>query len=297
MKIRVLGAAAGGGFPQWNCGCPNCIEVRSGSGRTEARTQDSLAVTADGERWTLINASPDILKQIEQTPALHPRRPRHSPVEGIVLTNGDMDHILGLFSLRESYPLNLYATRPVWEGLSTQNAMFKTLQRFPEQITWHELQLGKETALPGGISVTPFAVPGKLPVHLEKSHEPTAEDSIGLVVAEGATRVVYCGAAGALGPFTARFADAACLLFDGTFWSSDELVRLGLSKARAESMAHLPIGGEHGSLKGFADLRVGRRIFTHINNTNPILIRGSVERTLVETGGWEVAYDGMEIVP
>jgi pyrroloquinoline quinone biosynthesis protein B len=297
MKIRVLGAAAGGGFPQWNCGCANCLEVRSGSARTEARTQDSLAITADEESWTLVNASPDILRQIEQTPALHPRRPRHSPIQGIILTNGDMDHILGLFSLRESYPLNLYATGPVWRGLATRNAMFKTLQRFPEQITWHELRLDTEIDIGGGVTVTPFAVPGKLPVHLEKSEAPSAEDSVGLSIAHGGKRVVYCGAAGSLGAFTERFAGADCVLFDGTFWSSDELGRLGLSKARAESMAHLPIGGAGGSLQGLAALRAKRRIFTHINNTNPILIRGSAERAELEERGWEVAYDGMEIAP
>jgi pyrroloquinoline quinone biosynthesis protein B len=269
--------------------------VRAGSPRTEPRTQDALAVSGEDDAVVLINASPDLLQQIQRTPALSPRRPRHSPIAAIVLTNGDMDHILGLFSLRESYPLHLYATRSVWQGLRERNVMFRTLERFEGQLTWHPLALDTTTALPGGLSLTPFAVPGKLPVHLERDTRASAEDNVGLELAAGGKRVVYCAAAGALGPFIERFADAACLFFDGTFWSSDELVRLGLSKARAESMAHLPIDGADGSLARLADVRAGRKIYTHINNTNPILLRDSPERARVESSGWEVACDGMEI--
>ena len=294
MRVHVLGAAAGGGFPQWNCGCPQCTEVRAGSARTEARTQDSLAVIGD-EGVVLVNASPDILVQIQRTPALMPRGPRHSPIAAIVLTNGDIDHVAGLLSLRESYPLHLYATTAVWRGLDERNVLLRTLQRFDGHLTWHPLSLDTATALPGGLSVTAFAVPGKLPVHLERDTRPSPEDNVGLELSAGGARVVYCAAAGALGAFSERFDGAACVLFDGTFWSSDELVRLGLSSARAESMAHLPIGGAEGSLARLGQLRAGRKIFTHINNTNPILMRDSEARARVEASGWEVAYDGMEI--
>jgi pyrroloquinoline quinone biosynthesis protein B len=295
VRVHILGAAAGGGFPQWNCGCPQCVEVRAGSARTEARTQDSIAVTADGEAIVLVNASPDILVQIQRTPALAPRAARHSPIVAIILTNGDLDHVLGLFSLRESYPLHLYATAAVWRGLGERNVLWRTLQRFDGQVTWHPLALDRATSLPGGLSVTPFAVPGKLPVHLERDASPSAEDNIGLELQAGGGRVVYCAAAGAIGPYVERFDGAACVLFDGTFWSSDELVRLGLSTARAESMAHLPIGGAEGSLARLGQVRAGRKIFTHINNTNPILLRDSEARARVEASGWEVAHDGMEI--
>jgi pyrroloquinoline quinone biosynthesis protein B len=295
VRVHVLGAAAGGGFPQWNCGCDNCVEVRGGSTRTEPRTQDSLAVTNDGEAYALINASPDILVQLQRTPALAPRMPRHSPIASIVLTNGDMDHVLGLFSLRESHPLCVYATEPVWRGLRERNALFRTFDRFEGQITWRPLTLGAEITLPGGLALTPFAVPGKLPVHLERDTTPSAEDNIGLQFSAGDARVIYCAAAGALGDYVSRFDRADCVFFDGTFATSDELVRLGLGKARAESMAHLPILGEGGSLARLAAITAARKIYTHINNSNPILLRGSEARARVEASGWEVAYDGMVV--
>ncbi|HWE30628.1 MAG TPA: pyrroloquinoline quinone biosynthesis protein PqqB [Polyangia bacterium] len=295
MRVHVLGSAAGGGFPQWNCGCANCHEVRRGSDRTEARTQDSIALRGDGDDLVLVNASPDILQQIQRTPALAPRRPRHSPISAIVLTNGDMDHILGLFSLRESYPLHIYATAPVWHGLSERNVMFRTLQRFDGHVTWHQLTLETPATLPNGVTLTPFAVPGKLPVHLERDSQPSLADNIGLEFTQHDKRVVYCAAAGTIDAYCERFDGANCLLFDGTFWSSDELVRQGLSQARAESMAHLPIGGDHGSLTRLAHLATDRKIFTHINNSNPVLLRDSAERAEVERRGWEIAFDGMEI--
>jgi pyrroloquinoline quinone biosynthesis protein B len=295
MRIVVLGAAAGGGYPQWNCGCPNCNAVRAGSSRTEPRTQDSIALTADEASFHVVNASPDILAQIRGTPALHPRAPRHSPIRSLVLTNGDMDHVLGLFSLRESYPLRIYATAAVWRGLTERNVFFRTLQRFPGHTEWGPLRLDESVDLDGGLSMTPFAVPGKLPVHLERDSESSPEDNVGLVFRHHGKTAVYCSAAGALGSYTAHFEDADCIFFDGTFWSSAELVDLGLSKARAESMAHLPVGGERGSLRGLATVRCSRKIFTHLNNTNPLLLRGSEPHRETTAAGWEIACDGMEI--
>ena len=158
MRIRVLGSAAGGGFPQWNCGCPNCTSVRAGDARFLRRTQDSLAVTRDGERWHLVNASPDILRQIDASPALWPRSPRHSPIASIALTNGDLDHVLGLFSLRESWPLTLYATAAVRRGLEERNAIFRTLRRFEGQVTWRDLALDREVELEPNLFLTARAV-------------------------------------------------------------------------------------------------------------------------------------------
>ena len=319
MLVRVLGAAAGGGFPQWNCGCQNCTLARRRDPRTRPRTQDSIAVRADcadasdaTSQWAIVNASPDIHAQLGHAHALHPRGPRDSPIRAIVLTNGDMDHILGLFSLRESHPLVVHATEAVWTGLTESNAMFRTLRRFEGQVTWKRIELGVESQLLPGLFMRAFAVPGKLPVHLEKLREASPEDNIGIVLREedgtsGAeprrgqhvgARAAYVASAGALGPFIDSIKDVAALFFDGTFWSSDELVKLELAKSRAEDMAHLPIGGEGGSLARLTpQLGAMRKIYTHINNTNPILRDDSLERRAVVDAGWEVAFDGMEVEP
>ena len=309
MRIRVLGAAAGGGFPQWNCGCPNCRGVRAGQIRATPRTQESVAVSADGERWFLLNASPEIRQQFESFSGLHPRAPRHSPVDAIVLTNGDLDHTLGLLSLRESHPLVVYATERVRRGFTEGNVLYRTLERFPVQVTWRALQPGREVALAGvdgqasGLLVEAVAVPGKLPIHLERGREHPAAgeagDNIGLKIRAAATgrRLAYFPAAGGLTAEVRRaLADADCVFFDGTFWSSDELPALGLGTKRAEDMAHLPVGGESGSLVALRGLSAPRRIYIHINNTNPILREDSPERAAVTAAGWEVAHDGMEIV-
>ena len=304
MRIQVLGSAAGGGFPQWNCGCPNCRAVRQGSPQLKARSQDSLAVSEDGEGWFLLNASPEIRQQIERLPPLHPRGSRHSPIRAIVLANGDLDHCLGLFSLRESHPLVIYSTERVRRGLVESNVIFRTLQRFPEQVTWRILKLGREEELsggdgsPSGLSVVALPVPGKLPVHLEGLMASDAEDNVGLWIRErrtGRLAVYLPSVASVDGLFLQRVEEAECLFFDGTFWSSDELIRLGLSTKRAEDMAHLPIGDSAGSLVSLAGLKVGRKIYTHINNTNPILVEDSPERRALEEARWEVAVDGLEV--
>ena len=304
MRARVLGSAAGGGFPQWNCGCPNCAAVRRGDRRFVARTQDSLAVFAREDSVVLCNVSPDVARQIEETPALHPRAPRHTPIAAVVITNGDLDHVLGLFSLREAQPLAIYATAAVQRTLVEHNAIAGTLARFTGHTVWRTLELERETELAGprgeptGIRLVPFAVPGKLPIHLARAAAPSPEDTIGLVLrgSRGGKSIVYVPGA-ATPPSRALLDEADVLLFDGTFWASDELVRLGLGSARAEDMAHLPIGGTRGALERLAGCRARRRIFTHINNTNPVLAIGSPERLEVERAGWEVAYDGMEILP
>jgi pyrroloquinoline quinone biosynthesis protein B len=304
MRAVVLGAAAGGGFPQWNCGCPNCEGVRRGDAGLTARTQDSVAVAADGSGdWTLLNASPDILRQIEATRALQPRARRDSPIRGIVLTNGDLDHTLGLFSLRESWPLVLYATDAVREGLEGRNAIFRTLRRTPMQVTWRRLELGRPVPLvdasgaPNGLTVEARPLPGKPPVHLVGVAPPSPEDNVGLWIRDEArgTRLVYATAVARVDALAASLDGADAVLLDGTFWSSDELIALGLSKARAEDMAHAPIGGPEGTLAALAAVRARRRIYTHINNSNPILREGSPERRAVLDAGWEIAHDGLEL--
>jgi pyrroloquinoline quinone biosynthesis protein B len=304
LHIRVLGSAAGGGFPQWNCGCPNCHGVRAGTIRATARSQESAAVSADGEGWVLLNVSPEIRQQIEGFAGLHPRGPRHSPIDAIVLTNGDLDHTLGLLSLRESHPLVVYATERVGLGFTEGNVLYRTLERFPGQVTWRRLKLGREEELGRadgrgtGLFVEAVPVPGKPPIHLERGKPPDPEDNIGLRIREASTgrRLAYFAAAGGVTPAVREaLADADCVFFDGTFWSGDELPALGLGKKRAADMAHLPIGGDGGSLATLAGVRTPRRIYIHINNTNPILRDDSPEQRAVEAAGWEVARDGMEV--
>jgi pyrroloquinoline quinone biosynthesis protein B len=303
MRAIVIGSAAGGGFPQWNCGCPNCVGVREGRGDLLGRTQDSVAFTSNGDRFALVNASPDILAQIKATPALWPRAPRHTPIGAVVLTNGDMDHVLGLFSLRESQPLAIYATPPVWKGLEA-SVLIRTLKRFEGQVVFRPLAIGEEVELadaagePLGIHLRAFAAPGKLPVHLVGHAAESREDNVGLSlrdahgVGAGTGAIAYAAACASL-----EGVDLAGHAFDGTFYREDELVRLGLSKAVAKDMAHMPISGERGSLTAVAaleSLRKTRKIYTHVNNTNPILA-DTEERRAVVAGGWEIAFDGMEI--
>jgi pyrroloquinoline quinone biosynthesis protein B len=305
VRIRVLGSAAGGGFPQWNCGCGNCTEARRATGRARPRTQESLAVSGDdGRSWFLINASPEIRAQIEGFPGLWPRGRRDSPIAGILLTNGDLDHCLGLLSLRESHPLVVYATESVRAGFTEGNVIYRTLARFPGQVSWRALALGREQPLGGGestegrLTVTAIAAPGKLPLHLETLRAPSPEDGVGLVIrdARSGGRLAYFSGVAGPSEEIERAADGAdALFFDGTFWSSDELIAAGLGTRRAEDMAHWPLGGAAGSLAFLARLGARRRVVIHVNNTNPILLDDSPERRALTDAGVEVAADGMEL--
>jgi pyrroloquinoline quinone biosynthesis protein B len=272
-----------------------------------ARRQESVAVSGDGQTWFLLNASPEIREQIESFQELWPRAPRHSPIGGIVLTNGDLDHGLGLLSLRESHPLTLYATNAVRRGFTDGNVLYRTLERFEGQVTWRPLTLG--TAVPlgeagaaGGLTLTAFAVPGKRPIHLEGpgSGPATEEDNVGLLIratgAEGPRTLAYVPAAAAWTDALAhRLAEADVVFFDGTFWSSAEMSTTGVGTKRAEDMAHLPVGGPEGGLARLAALPAPRRVLIHINNTNPLLREDSPERAQADAAGVEVAFDGMEL--
>ncbi len=298
MRATILGSGAGGGFPQWNCGCPNCVAVREGREGYLPRTQDSVAITEDGDRFVVINASPDVLVQIQRTRALWPRSARHSPIAAIVLTNGDMDHVLGLFSLRESQPFALYATESVWRGLE-ESIFIRTLRRFEGQLEKRVLRLDEDVALadakgePLGLRLRALAAPGKLPVHLVGHAAGGKDDNVALAIApsKGGSSLCYAAACASA---DVDLGEHGAVLFDGTFYREDELVRLGLSKAVAKDMAHVPISGQTGSVARLSSLK-GRKIYTHINNTNPILAPTSDERRTVESAGWEIGFDGMEI--
>jgi pyrroloquinoline quinone biosynthesis protein B len=298
MRLIVLGAAAGGGFPQWNSACP---VGRRGWQRDPAarwRTQCSVALSADGERWTLLNASPDLRQQILATPALHPRHgPRHSPIAAVVLTNGDVDHVAGLLILRESQPFALYATGAILAVLEG-NPIFNVLN--PEFVKRTRLTLEQPIELEGGGTIVPFIVPGKVPLYLEGAAPAIGaetEDVIGLELRSGAGENAFFipGCARLTPALTGRLRGAALVLFDGTLWTDDEMIRSEAGVKTGARMGHMSIFGPDGTLAALAPLDVRRKVLIHINNTNPILLDDSAERKIVEAAGWEVAYDGMEI--
>lgn len=304
MNILVLGSAAGGGFPQWNCSCGNCRRARSGDRAALPRTQSSLAVSPDGERWVLLNASPDLGQQIRDNAALHPRGGRRqSPIAAVVVTNGDVDHVAGLLTLRESQPFALYATARVQRVL-TSNSIFNVLN--PDAVARRELFLHEPCEIADcdgaslGLRVTPFAVPGKVALYLEDASAgpgfgTQAGDTVGLEVAAGGRRFFYIpGCAAMPAELAARLRGAELVFFDGTLWRDDEMIAAGLGTKTGQRMGHMSLDGAGGTLAAFAPLDVRRKVFIHMNNTNPILLADSPERARAREAGWEVAEDGME---
>lgn len=307
MKIRVLGSAAGGGYPQWNCNHPNSRRARAGDVAAPARTQSSLAVSADSERWVLFNASPDLRQQINDNPVLHPRGGlRASPIQAVVLTNADVDHVTGLLTLRESQPFNLYATSRVLEVLAA-NSIFNVLNpkfvaRNPIRLeTPLELKDANGAAL--GIQIVPFVIPGKVALWLEnlqagENFGTVGEDTIALEVRAGGgtTRFYYIPGCAALTPeIKTRIAGAELVFFDGTLWVDDEMIRDGVGVKTGKRMGHLSVSGPEGTMAALRGLGIKRKVFIHINTTNPILIADTPERAAVTAEGWEVSFDGMEI--
>ena len=307
MIVKVLGSAAGGGFPQANCNCRNCADVRAGRPGLSARTQSSLAVSGNGEQWLLLNASPDLRAQILATPALQPRRPgRDSPIAAAVLTNGDVDAVAGLLTLRESWPLALYATPRVLSVLAA-NTIFNVLN--PDYVVRRPLALGAMADIVTrdgrhtGLAVETFSVPGKVALYLEDAAieqrlAQRSEDTIGLMISAKAAgkRFYYIPACAALDDeLRARIKDAPLLFFDGTLWRDDEMIEAGLGSKTGRRMGHLSVSGAAGSMAALSKLGVQRQLFIHINNTNPMLCAGSPERQAVEAAGWDVARDGLEL--
>jgi pyrroloquinoline quinone biosynthesis protein B len=307
VRVQVLGSAAGGGFPQWNCACEGCSGLRSGAIIAAARTQDSLAVSIDGQAWYLLNASPDIRYQIESCRHLHPRpgAPRSTPIAGVVLTNADLDHCLGLFSLREAQPLTIYATAAVKAALVDHNAICRTLERFPEQVRWVELEPGHQVSLRTpegrdvGLSVEAVCVPGKVPQYLEGLVPSDPEHNVALLIRENRSdrSLVYMpGVAGDTPEVRRLLGTGNLVLFDGTFWSEDELSLLTPGARSAHEMAHWPLAGENGSLEVIREHCRGRCVLTHLNNTNPLLRADSDQRKALLQAGIAVAHDGMELL-
>jgi pyrroloquinoline quinone biosynthesis protein B len=292
---HVLGAAAGGGFPQWNCACPRCRAARDGSRPCRSRTQSSVAVSADYRRWFVFNASPDVRAQIEAFPALHPRGVRESPLGAVLLTDAELDHTLGLLLLREADSLEIHATGAVHETLLEGTSLLRTLGAYTD-VEWRKVVPGKEVSLGDGLSYRAFDAPTDKRARFGTGEG--GESVVGYRITDertGRSLAYLPGAQDLTEPVLAELEGCACLLFDGTCWQDDELIRLGIAGKTSREMGHIPIGGDDGSLKRLAPLPIERKIYVHINNTNPILIEDSPERRIVEERGFEVAADGLEM--
>lgn len=295
VRFLVLGAAAGGGLPQWNCGCANCRAARDPVSGLKPQTQSSLAVSQDGEQWVVFNASPDIRAQIERNACLHPRALRDSPIRSVVVTNGDIDHITGLLTLREKQPFTLFATTALMETLG-QNPVFQVLD--PAVVLQQTIGLDAPFSPLGGLEIKLFAVPGKVPLYLEgrdlKLGQET-DDTVGVEFRIGDKRAYYIPGCGSMPPALAQRLEGADLVFfDGTVFEDDEMIRAGVGQKTGRRMGHMPIHGEGGSLAALSPLSIGRKVYVHINNTNPIW-RGGPERDQVEAQGFEIGHDGMEV--
>ncbi|MGB8276888.1 MAG: pyrroloquinoline quinone biosynthesis protein PqqB [Methylovirgula sp.] len=298
MHIVVLGSAAGGGFPQWNCLCPVCQLAWAGDPRVKPRTQSSLAISSDGEKWLLLNASPDLRQQILASHRLHPRgASRQSPIAGVFVTNGDVDHLAGLLTLREQQSFTLFGSNMTLAQVAA-GSLFGVLNKELVRTVPVALDAPIDTGL--GLKITPFPVPGKVPLYLESAKVEIGtenESTVGLEITDGAKRFFYIpGCAEVTPKVQQRVKNADLLFFDGTTFTDGEMVKLGLSEKTAWRMGHVAMSGENGSMSRLADLGIGRKIYVHINNTNPVLIEDSPERRSVEEAGWDVSYDGMEVV-
>ena len=307
LKVLVLGSAAGGGSPQWNCNSRVSQTVRNGKVGTSPRTQSSIAVTANGEDWVLFNASPDLGSQILNNKQMHPNRGlRHSPISSVVLTNGDVDHVAGLLTLRERQNLSLYAHKRVHSVLK-ENSIFNVLN--PDYVDRRELQMNEKFEIKSkegkgvDIEIEAFEVPGKIALWLEDESKGinfgTEEgDTIGLKIHssnEDKSFFYIPACAKMTDKLANRIRGSKVILFDGTLWKNDEMASTKVGEKTGQRMGHMNNSGDDGSMRAFEDLDVKRKIFIHINTTNPILLQNSKERETVELNGWEVSCDGMEI--
>ncbi len=307
MKIRVLGSGAGGGFPQWNCNCANCRAVRAGAKGFSPRTQSSLAASANGRDWVLLNASPDLRQQIAACSALAPRiedEVRASPIKAVVVTNGDVDHVTGLLTLREAQPFTVYGARRVLDVLAA-NRIFNVLA--PAIVAREELPLGAPLELKGagvdlGLSVEAFPVAGKIALWLEDALAANwgsvEGDTLGLKITETASGKSFFyipGCASIDAELADRLRGAELVFFDGTLWHENEMIDQGLLGKTGSRMGHINMSGADGSLKAFSRLSVARKIYVHINNSNPALNAFSKERAEAEAAGWVIGEDGMEV--
>jgi len=307
LRVVVLGAAAGGGVPQWNCGCEVCRAARDGQPELQS-TQASIAFSADGAHWYLVNASPDLRQQLTATPQLHPKPGalRHSPIAGVILTNGEIDAVAGLLSMREGSPFAIYAHAKVLAILKS-NSIFNVLSERNVSRVPIEIDRPFELTLPdgsgSGLEVEAFTVPGKGAWYLEGKVHPGgsegAGDTLGLRIRETASSKYFyfiAACAHVTPELKARLAGAPLVFFDGTVWRDDEMIAAGLGAKTGQSMGHISMSGSEGAIEALKSLTIDRKIFLHINNSNPALLAGSKERKLAESAGWQIPADGTEIV-
>jgi pyrroloquinoline quinone biosynthesis protein B len=307
MRVKIMGAAAGGGFPQWNCGCRNCSRLRLRSFQGTARSEVQAAVSSNGSDWFLLGASPDLKTQIDHFPALQAKSgPRNSPIQGVILTSAEIDQTLGILMLREFQPLTIYATKGVQQILRETNSMFQALHRVADQARWVNISAGQTWPLAtlngadSGIVCDAFRLPGDFPSWTPASTraELTETDAvIGLTLSSSSGKTMkWMPGAPLDSPELIESLEHCDVLFlDGAFWDDDELIHAGVSGRTARIMGHTPISGPGGTLDLLAGLTRPRKIFIHVNNTNPILDEASEAHAQVRAAGWEVAYDGMEI--
>jgi pyrroloquinoline quinone biosynthesis protein B len=295
MKALVLGAAAGGGFPQWNCGCANCVRARAGDPAARPATQASVAVSADGERWLIVGASPDLRQQILANPKLAPAPgTRASPIAGVLLVSADVDGIAGLLVLREQHAFRLFAPAGILAVLR-DNGVFASLD--PALVERVELLAGQDIETGFGITARLLEMPGKIPLYQEDRTAAAAAPAVtyaARLTAGGRCCIVAPACARIDAPALAQLAEADLLFFDGTLFHDREMIEAGLSWKTGARMGHVSVSGPEGALARLAGLRA-RRVFFHINNSNPILLADSAERAAVEAAGFEVGWDGMEI--
>ncbi|MGD1088827.1 MAG: pyrroloquinoline quinone biosynthesis protein PqqB [Verrucomicrobiota bacterium] len=290
MKIRVLGSAAGGGVPQWNCSCANCRAARTLKFPGLRRTQSSMAVSADNKNWVLFNASPDFCSQAATFRSLSPggKKLRGTAIAAVVLTDGELDHVTGLLSLREHRKLRLVCTQTVGELLNENFSLLPVLKNYCEvRVSHFPVQIAslRISALDLGSKTPPYAP------HLKRRGL-----VVGLRIESSQKSLAYLPGLPAITVEVEKFiAGCDCLLLDGTFWSEREMVSPGFTKRTAGDMGHVPIGGSHGTFKWLQSLKIPRKIYIHINNTNPILRNTSREHNTVARAGMEVAHDGMDI--
>lgn len=304
MILKLLGSAAGGGYPQWNCACPQCRRARSGDATARARKNDSLAVSPDGRRWALFNASPDVSFQVEENACLHPGPAlRGSPIAAVLLTDAELDHTTGLLQLRQGSTLAVYATAPVLGALADDFPVRRIVAPFAD-FTWREIAPEESFPLFGGeLIVCPFYLGHKRPRYASAGSDRAAASSrqawnIGYRIADRRTGgiAVYAPGVEAWSQTLARhLGDADCVLLDGTFWEGDELRRLGASELHASDMGHLAVAGPDGSAERFAALPARRKVYVHLNNTNPMILEHSPERRMLTDMGIEIGFDGMEL--
>ena len=308
MRIKVLGSGAGGGFPQWNCGCPNCSGLRGGVHKGLARTQAQVAVSPTKASWILLNASPDLRQQILSDPEFAPTQaPRSTPITEVILTSADVDSVMGLFHLREFQPLHIYATTSVRRALTEENTLFRTLERSRPPVRWDVLPIdrsipifpqassGRATML----SCRAVSLDGDFPDYVSESLRRTLlkeEAVIGLEFIQNEKRFFYAPALPGHGDvWKDRASRSDLVLLDGTFWADDELVRVLGSGKTGRQMGHLPLSGADGLLEQMKDARTGRRVLIHLNNTNPVLDEESAAHRELREAAWEVSFDGMEL--